>query len=199
MSLPDLLAAQKYALARLYNELDPHLVYHNYHHTHGIVLPATRELAQYMSLSNEEHVLLLTAAAFHDLGFVESRQDHEENGINIAAEALPEFDYTPKQIETIGQIIRATKIPQNPTDALGALLADADLSVLAHPDFLSYNLALRQELAYFGQKMSDFEWFNSQHKFVSSHRYFSTTAREQYEKGKAGAIALLAEKRDAAR
>ena len=52
-------------------------------------------------VAGEALLLLRTAAYFHDLGFVEQREQHEAIGARVAAETLPRFGYRPDQIALI--------------------------------------------------------------------------------------------------
>ncbi len=91
MPKPDFSAAAEYARLRLARELSPKLSYHNLAHTRDDVASAARELAEAHGLPPEETLLLLTAAWYHDLGYIERRADHEQKSAQIAGEALPGF------------------------------------------------------------------------------------------------------------
>src|SRR5262245_36481544 len=125
----DLARARAYALARLEDELSPALCYHSLAHTRDDVAPAVERLAAAEGVAGEALLLLRTAAYFHDLGFVERRDDHEAIGARIAREALPCFGYRPPQIALVEGMIMATRMPQAPRTSLERILADADLDV----------------------------------------------------------------------
>ncbi len=91
MPKPDFSAASEHARLRLARELSPKLTYHNLSHTRDDVAPAVRELAEMHGLPAEDTLLLLTAAWYHDLGYIERRMDHEQTSAQIAGEALPGF------------------------------------------------------------------------------------------------------------
>lgn len=175
--MPDFESARYYALNRLENELDPILSYHSLFHTRDDVVPAVRRLASMEGIEGESMLLLLTAAYYHDLGFVEQRVEHEEAGIRIASQVLPGFGYTPDQIEIISGMIRATKIPQSPRNLLEAIMADADLDNLGREDFMDRSQALRDELAATGTVFNDRDWYISQIRFMEVHMYFTESAR----------------------
>lgn len=184
MQQPDFTGAVSYALNRLQNELSPDLRYHNLWHTHSEVVPAAEQLAQLSLVDAGDMLLLRTAAYYHDIGFVEQRQDHEHIGARIAADVLPDFDYSPTQIAVIRNIIMATRLPQQPHKLLEQLLADADLAVLGRPDFLERNAMLRSELAAFGSVVSDEQWYRQQLAFLQGHRYWTAAARTCYDSSK---------------
>jgi uncharacterized protein len=177
--------AKQYVLHRLENELSPGFYYHSPEHTKGDVVPAAARFAAGEAIQDGDLTLLLTAAWFHDLGFIETRAGHEIVGVRFAAEALPGFGYNPAQIQTIKGIILATIVPQNPLNHLEQIMADADLDVLGRTDFMQTNENLRRELAFFGKEFTDLEWFSGQLEFVETHRYFTETARSMRNETKA--------------
>ena len=69
--------AKQYALHRLERELSPNLLYHGIAHTRDDVVLAVKLLANMEGIHGDSLSLLLTAAWFHDLGFVEQPQYHE--------------------------------------------------------------------------------------------------------------------------
>lgn len=183
--------ARRYALGRLQQELSPGLYYHNILHTTDDVLPAVMKFAEGEGVQGDALELLLTAAWFHDLGFIETRTGHETVSARFASKALPGFGYSEEQIQIVQGIIMATVVPQNPHTLLEQIMADADLDVLGRDDFMSSNNNLRRELAFFGQELSDAQWFSGQLEFVETHTYFTRVARSLREAGQAKHVAEL--------
>jgi CheY-like chemotaxis protein/class 3 adenylate cyclase/predicted metal-dependent HD superfamily phosphohydrolase len=190
---PDIEGAVRYALGRLESELAPELTYHSLEHTRGDVLPATRRLAALMAIDPDETRLLEVAAAFHDIGFVHGRQEHERAGAEIAAQVLPGFGFTSEQVAAVQGMILATRLPQSPRSPLEEVLADADLDNLGRPDGLTWSHHLRTELAAQGESIEQGEWYRRQLKFFSEHRYFTSAARQLRDEGKSKNIEALAE------
>jgi uncharacterized protein len=170
--------AKAYALERLERELPAELTYHSLAHTRDDVAPATLRLSAIAGVCGEQRMLLHTAAYYHDIGFVVQRADHELVSARIAAEILPEFGYSPSQIEVIQGMIMATKLPQSPGTLLEQLLADADLDALGRTDFFVRNQALRDELAAYGSGCDDLEWYREQLDFLGSHQYWTSAAQQ---------------------
>jgi uncharacterized protein len=183
--------AKRYALGRLEQELPQGLYYHNLSHTKDDVLPATVKLAEAEGVQGEALELLLTAAWFHDLGFIETRAGHEIVSARFASEVLPGFGYSEDQIQTVQRIIMATVVPQNPHTLLESIMADADLDVLGREDFMLCNDNLRRELAFFGQEFSNTQWFSGQLEFVETHTYFTGAARSLRVAGQAKNVTEL--------
>ncbi len=176
--------AKAYALHRLERELSPLLTYHSLVHTRDDVVPACDRLAVLNNIGGEQRMLLLTAAYYHDLGFVVQRIDHEAVSVGLAAEILPGFSYNHEQVNTIIEMIMATRLPQTPKTMLEEIIADADLDSLGREDFQQRNQALRREMEAFGQVYTDPDWYINQYKFVQAHRYFTATARQLRDEGK---------------
>jgi uncharacterized protein len=191
MGQPDYLAARQYALARLTQALDPQLCYHSLAHTCDDVLPAAEHLAALVGLPVEELLLLRTAALYHDIGFTIRRVEHELAGVQIMAEALPSFGYSAEQIDQIGLLIMATRLPQAPHNLVAQILADADLDLLGRDDFLVRNQLLRAEIAAFEAAPSDAAWYTAQLNFLTRHRYWTAGARQLRDAQKARNIELL--------
>lgn len=191
MGEPDFERARRYALLRLERDLDPALSYHSIVHTRDEVVPAAERLAALEGFGGEDLMLLRTAAYFHDLGFIERREGHEVASVGIAEAVLPDFGYLPAQVAAIRQLIMATMLPQRPTSAMAAILADSDLDMLGREDFLLLNKMLRAELAAFGGGVSDAEWYRRQTAFVRGHRYWTASARRLRDQGKARNLCAL--------
>lgn len=177
MPLPDFDRAAQYAHTRLSRELSPLLTYHSLAHTCDDVVPAAERLAIQLGLQAEPTLLVRTAAWYHDLGFVVQRHEHEAVGVEIARAALPAFGYTAEQVAQIAGMIMATRVPQTPHTLHEQIVADADLDVLGREDFWLRNVALRSELAAYGQTLGDAAWYNVQISFLHKHRYWTSAAR----------------------
>jgi uncharacterized protein len=183
--------AKRYALHRLGQELPQHLHYHGITHTRDEVVPTAEKLAGLEGIQEEALYLLLTAAWFHDLGYVEKPTHHELISARIAKQVLPDFGYTAEQIEIIQWAILSTALPQSPVTLIEQILTDADLDILGREDFMSRNTDLRRELAFFGKKFTDAAWYAGQIRFIETHTYFTASAHILRDAGKLSNIASL--------
>jgi uncharacterized protein len=191
MPEPNFEGARGYALERLARELAPVLRYHCLAHTRDDVAAAALRLADLEGVTGEDRLLLLTAAYFHDLGYVERRTDHEAVGIRIVQAVLPRFGYSAAQVQTVSGLLRATQLPQTPLTPAEQILADADLDVLGREDYWQRADDLRAEWEFFGLKVSDEDWYRSQLEFLTRHRYFTAAARQLREPTKQRHITRL--------
>lgn len=169
--------AKDYALERLAQDLSPQLLYHSLYHTRDEVLPAVRYLAEQEGVVGDTFEVLMTAAFYHDIGFIVQYQDHETASAMIAAKVLPQYGFSTDQLEIIQGIIMATRLPQSPNTMLEKIMADADLDVLGKPDFLPRNRDLRRELEAQGHCIDDLQWYTGQVNFLKSHQFKTRTAR----------------------
>jgi uncharacterized protein len=177
MKLQRFKQAQEYAEKRLEEELPPRFVYHAISHTRDEVVPAAETLACMEGVKGKSLNLLLTAAWFHDLGFVESAVYHELISARIAAEVLPTFGFRKDEVEIVRWAILATALPQEPRTYLEEILMDADLDILGSKNFMQRNADLRRELENEGRRFTDEQWYSSQLRFLERHQYFTTSAR----------------------
>src|SRR5688500_2745491 len=69
-------------------KVDPKFVFHNLHHTQQVVI-AAEEVATHYSLNQDDHLVLILAAWFHDTGFRSGHpEEHEKESIRLATEFL---------------------------------------------------------------------------------------------------------------
>jgi predicted metal-dependent HD superfamily phosphohydrolase len=169
-------AAETFILEKLKNELPTNLYYHSFNHVID-VLNAAIQYAEMEKISENDTLLLKTAALFHDSGFTIQSENHEELGCDIAKKFLPQFDYKESDIHIICGMIMATKIPQKPNNILEKIICDADLDYLGRDDFWEIGHNLYKELEVFGILTNEVDWNRLQLKFLSTHQYFTQSAK----------------------
>lgn len=179
----DFEGAKKYTLGRLSNELNDKLHYHSVEHTLD-VLDAVSRLGELEKVNDQNMSLLKTAALFHDLGFIETYNGHEDASIRIANKVLPEYGYTSDDIKVIDGLIRSTEIPQTPKTHLEEIMADADLDYLGRDDLYVIGQRLQYEWQLHGIVSSLREWHEKQLRFLKVHNYFTESAKKLREKRK---------------
>lgn len=173
----DFEGAKKYTLERLSNELNDKLHYHSVEHTED-VLDAVSRLGEMENVSDHDMIMLKTAALFHDLGFIETYNGHEDASIRIANEVLPVYGYSPADLKVIEGLIRTTEIPQTPKTHLEEIMADADLDYLGRDDLYVIGQRLQYEWQLHGIVSSLREWHEKQLRFLKVHNYFTKSAKK---------------------
>ncbi|MFA8433832.1 MAG: adenylate/guanylate cyclase domain-containing protein [Marinifilaceae bacterium] len=179
-------------LTKLENELPKNLYYHNLKHTIDVITEV-EIIGRKEGVSNEEMLLLKTAALFHDTGFILSYNDHEEYGTKLARHILPQYFYEPHQQEAVCNLIMATKLPPQPQNRLERIICDADLDYLGRTDFIPVSGSLYRELREYGRIKSIDEWNRMQIKFIENHQYFTETARNMRDVNKQKQLEKLRE------
>jgi uncharacterized membrane-anchored protein YitT (DUF2179 family)/predicted metal-dependent HD superfamily phosphohydrolase len=172
-----------FLINKLEKELPAYLSYHNAEHTKNVIA-AVEHLATAENINGDELTLLKTAALFHDAGFLQQADGHEEISCIWARDHLPDYGYTDSQIEQICRIIMATRLPQSPSDQLGKILCDADLFYLGNENYSANADKLFKEFEQAGVVTTDSEWQLMQVEFISTHRYFTQSAEALLEKKK---------------
>jgi hypothetical protein len=184
---------QKPILTRLEKDLDPLLGYHNFSHTLD-VLEQSQKIAKQEGINDKHELLLLkTAAAYHDSGFLYVYKGHEVRSCEIASNDLKE-KFNEADLKRICGMIMATRIPQSPTNLLEQIICDADLDYLGRNDFEPISTNLYKEFITFKIIPEDIVWDHIQIKFFEAHHYFTKTAFEKRNKIKLKHLAMLKER-----
>jgi Pycsar effector protein len=127
----------------------------------------------------------MLAAWFHDIGFIEIDEGHEEKSKEIADRFLKENLYPEDKIEKILHCIDATKYPQQPKNLLEYVICDADLAGIASKKYFEKANFLRREIELVkGTTVSDKEWYNSEIKFLTNHKFQTQYAHLNFDKRK---------------
>ena len=182
-----LLAQIEAYVVRFFDEHpQPALVYHTLTHTRDVAA-ATDQLARHYQLPEADYVAVMAAAWFHDLGYLTgSPQQHEETGIALATNFLQEADVSPGIIKSVQGCIRATKMPQSPTNLLEEILCDADLFHLGQETYNDKQKLFRKEREQLtGTEISGSAWRGQNIALFQVHRYFTAYAQALLLKGKA--------------
>ncbi|RNI27250.1 HD domain-containing protein [Rufibacter immobilis] len=166
---------------KLQQGLSSDLTYHSLQHTLDVFEQVTI-IAQAEGIQDPEELLLLQVAAlYHDTGFLDTYQQHEESGCGFAQAELPDFGFTSGQIETICGLIMATKVPQRPETKLQEIICDADLDYLGRDDFFPIGETLYREFLCYGIVHNEEQWNQLQVKFLESHTFFTSFSKKSRE------------------
>jgi HD superfamily phosphodiesterase len=159
-------------------------VYHDITHTQDVVR-VSRQIGLTYGLPMADLELLQIAAWFHDTGYTDGPEGHEERSIVNARAFLQNFGYSEKQLDLITGCIRATKIPQRPVGLIQQILADADLSHLGEKSYWMRTARVRQEfIVSKNQLMTEEEWIDFELTFMLGHQYHTDVAKELFDKRK---------------
>jgi len=159
-------------------------MYHDTTHTKDVVANVI-EIAKALKLEENELELLTLAAWFHDVGYLEKSDGHEELSADYARNFLAEHDYPRENIEIITACILATKVPQKPKTLLEEILCDADLLHFGKDNFFEKNELFRIEYERrTNQVFNELEWLQNNVDFLVQHKFFTDYARNNFEERK---------------
>jgi predicted metal-dependent HD superfamily phosphohydrolase len=156
--------------------------YHNFIHTTYTVNKA-EEIMRNTPVSKEDQEKVLLALWFHDTGYVECAQNHEEKGVAILTDFLKKENYPESFIQDVSQLILATKITYEPQNLLEKIVKDADCSHFASHDYNDISDALRKEWELNNVKcFSNDEWNAGNLEMLKNkHHYYTEYAKENWE------------------
>ncbi len=178
-------------------QVKPEFVFHSLSHTEDVV-EACSYMADHYQLAEEDRLVVLLAAWFHDTGYLEGdASGHEEKGIRLAQEFLHKQNADERLIQRVSSAIEATRMPQSPVSEVEKILCDADLYHLATTDFKAKSSLLKQEREWLvGQKISKSEWRKNNVSFLENHKYFTTYGQQNLEPKKLENLGSLRKKKD---
>ncbi len=176
------------------NKLPGVYVYHNYKHTE-VVVEAIRKVGNKSDLNDEEHEIVALAGWFHDTGFTERNDNHEDASVAIAVNFLKQNNYKEENIEKVVGCINATRYPQAPKNLMEEVVCDADLFHLGNKDYDDKSDLLRVEWEKTNNKQYDeIDWLKINIDFLTSHKFFTRYARKALSDNKAEALVKLQKK-----
>jgi predicted metal-dependent HD superfamily phosphohydrolase len=179
-----LLKVEKYVSDILTKKTPPENVYHNLTHTKSVV-KVVKDISDSENLTDEEKEIVIIAAWFHDVGYLETCDGHEEISIKYAKEFLEKENYSHENINKITQCILATKLPHLPKNLLDEILCDADIHHIGKKKFFEKSDLLRLEIEKReNKKLDDIDWLNKNIQFLTTHNFFTQYAKINFSERK---------------
>lgn len=174
--------AKDYVETLFKDKLSSVYFYHNFIHTTYTVNKA-EEILKNTPVPAEDREKVLLALWFHDTGYIECAQNHEERGIEILKNFLQNENYPENYINDVSQLILATKIDREPVNLLEKIVKDADCSHFASHDYNDISDALRKEWELTNVKCySNDEWNAGNLEMLKNkHHYYTDYAKENWE------------------
>lgn len=171
---------EAHVFEKLDEELPKNMYFHNsayarhlYEHSHL--------LAKAENLDMEETLMIRTAALLLHLGYINSYANPENESAAIARTILPEFQYTSKQINTISNLILATKWPPEPKTLLEKIMVDTRMEYLGRADFSSIFRLLFLEINELSGPLEFRSWKENMIKLLDSFSFFTYAGRRLCE------------------
>ncbi|WP_202700840.1 Pycsar system effector family protein [Flavobacterium sp. UGB4466] len=156
--------------------------YHNFNHTLTVV-NAVKELCKKEDVTAEEKEVLLVAAWFHDSGYINGYEKHEEESVKIATAFLKEKGLSDEFITQVSGLILATVKEYTPKTHLEKIIKDADFAHLMGTEYATTCELLRIELKNtWNLNFSNAEWAKENLNFLmNKHRFYTDYALRKWQ------------------
>jgi predicted metal-dependent HD superfamily phosphohydrolase len=166
----------------LKDKLSNSFLYHNFIHTVTVV-NAVQELVNFCNVDEKQKELLVVAAWFHDTGYVESVDDHENRSVKIATNFLTERGFDSEYIAAVSHLILATKVDFGPENISEMIIKDADYFHFTTKEYIAKSNLLREEWEITLKKFyTDREWLEANLELLSNcHRYNTPYAQVNWQ------------------
>ncbi len=156
---------------RLTYEIPVSYHYHNKLHTQEVVANVCTFIRKYSSITKKDIKILMTAALFHDTGYIVKYENNEDEGAGFADKILPKYMYTESEIQKVKELIMATKVPVFPKNLSEKIICDADVAHIGTKDYFEKSYLLRKELEYIGVKYTNEQWRENEIAFLKKHHF----------------------------
>ncbi|MBV8389575.1 MAG: phosphohydrolase [Mucilaginibacter sp.] len=165
--------AKGYVISMFDSHKKKGLSYHNKAHTQFVV-DSAKEIANHYQLNERDYFILMIAAWFHDTGYLNKYENHNEESLNIANTYLESAKIDKSIIAEVNQCIIATKVPQKPKERLSEILCDADTFHMGQNNFNETNKLLKKEIETITKrKISKESWRLKTIELFEAHQYFT--------------------------
>ncbi|WP_026713925.1 Pycsar system effector family protein [Flavobacterium daejeonense] len=183
---------QDFVYNLLKDKLSSSFLYHNFNHTTDVV-SAVKTLAQSESMDDKTIEMLVVAAWFHDTGYVNEPDNHEEASVQIAAEFLKANGKSEDYIAQVSAFIRATVYHNIPQSIEEKVIKDADFFHFTTENYCDRCELLRSEWKNVKCKqVSDLEWAQENLNMLTQcHQYYTDYAKENWQPLKEKNIRLI--------
>jgi hypothetical protein len=157
---------------------EPAFVFHNLEHTQKVV-KRTKEIAGHYKLTEDEMLVLFTAAWFHDTGhlFTEPSK-HEEKGCEIMRKFMTGKVDDEKIISQTEGCIMSTKLPRNPKNMLQQIICDADTYHFGTKDFKTTNKNALEEQSRRLGKNDPVKFKEETINMLETHQFYTNYAQD---------------------
>ncbi len=186
---------EEHIIDKFEKELPAKLHFHNLQHIIH-VYTMVELLGRAEQLTDEEMLLVRTAALLQDTGYLMSYDAHEKASCDFAFEILPKYKYSEKQIQKICDLIMANIDPFHPKNLLEKIMVDANYNYLSRVDFKEMALRLWKEVKVFRDEISFEEWKEEMISLLKTFEYHTATAQKIRDVSKEEQIRILQEIRE---
>lgn len=156
--------------------------YHNFNHTLRVV-NGLEEILTHITITQHEADLLRYAAWFHDVGYINSWEGHEERGAQIAQTYLLENGVAHDDVRIVMSLILATKLDYVPENDLECILKDADFAHFSDDNYVETSNLLKKEIEQLCDKsFTQLEWLEQNRDIMLyKHRYYTSYTQQNWQ------------------
>ncbi|MDP4207201.1 MAG: adenylate/guanylate cyclase domain-containing protein [Bacteroidota bacterium] len=172
---------EEFMIEKLNNELSKDLYFHNAGYTQEIY-SSVGLIGKGEGISEEDLLLVRTAALLLNSGFIDKYSHYEEASINYARQILPMYKYSPEQIDQVATLMKAVVVsPLEAKNKLQAVLSDAIMTYLGRPDFLEQSLKHYKEKKIRDLSVHLHDWLNKELSLIEKFQFHTNTAKSLRE------------------
>lgn len=177
-----LLIEAKEFITKLFKErLDSKYSYHNLEHTKCVVM-GIETICKAEKIDQEKITALLLAGWFHDIGYIDGRENHEKRGVKIALDFLQNKNISDNIQQKVSDIILATTFNYTPKNILEKIIKDADNAHLANENYPVSLEKLRKEWKnLMDKKYCNEDWNLLNIEFIKKHQYYTKFAQKEWQ------------------
>lgn len=184
--------AEQFVFDLFKDKLSPSYTYHNFNHTQRVV----RAIAQLIAAENlepQQIEALLLAGWFHDTGYTNAPETHEQQSVVILRDFAKTQAISGQVLDLAETLILSTKMSWQPQTPLENIMRDADTAHFSDTNYILISGLLREEWRLtLGKTFTDIEWATTNRNLLlHQHRYFTSLAQSQWQPGKDANIASL--------
>lgn len=187
--------AEDFVFNLLKDNLSSAYIYHNFNHTSRVV-NAVKSITFEEQISEEDKQVIELAAWFHDTGYTQGAENHEQKSVVIARNFLLENAIPTEIIAKVEALILVTQSCEEPKNHLEEIIKDADSSHFGDPNYIGISELLRAEWKEtLNKEYTELEWaVTNRELLLSCHRYYTNYAKKNWDKIKNDNIIALQKK-----
>lgn len=178
----DLLIAAENFISKLFNEkLHSSFTYHNFEHTQKVVT-AIEMLCVAEKITPQFKEIICLAGWFHDAGYIEGCEKHEEKSCAILKEFLKDKNISKTIQNEVCDLIMVTSYHAKPKNKFEKIIKDADTVHMSENDYKNSLKNLRKEWEFSTEnKFNDLDWIELNINFFQTHHYFTDFAKKEWQ------------------
>src|SRR5690554_196291 len=184
--------AEDFVFNLLKDNLSSEYIYHNFNHTSRVVNAVKAIVSEEETLEEDKQIVEL-ATWFHDTGYTQGTENHEQKSAVIARNFLRQNNISEEVIKKVEELILVTQNCEDPKNHLEEIIKDADSAHFGDANYLGISELLRAEWKEtLNKEYTDLEWaITNRELLLSCHRYYTNYAKKNWDKTKNDNIIAL--------